>query len=373
MKFNIKKNNKDIVEVKSLTEFYQFKSESNFQEILFKNPTIIKDSIPPQYRPKDLIPLAREFKDLDNLYIDENGILYLVEVKRAEDSRGRRSVLAQVLDYGNVFNKIDYTLDEFITEIKKYNKALINPDSLDILENYSKNKEIPNIFNNCVKEGKFKLIIIADNIKNDLLDLCEYTFNRSLNSYQLFVIESSFKQKDIELSKENENNLENYDEIISECLWYNSGQFPELKSSSDRKSEPYNRESNEKLIEKLKGEQTLKGVLNYLFNECQQRWIRKDVVDGIVINKSDSSSTYSMIRLNPKYPNGWLFQKYQIKEDDDLFKIAESFVSIFPKNCKINPTSKSNYELVFECENKDKFIEIFEELQKEQYKVLLNL
>src|SRR5688572_29502679 len=36
---------------------------------------------------------------LDHLYVDGNGVPTLVEVKRSSDTRGRREVVAQMLDY----------------------------------------------------------------------------------------------------------------------------------------------------------------------------------------------------------------------------------------------------------------------------------
>src|SRR5688572_18045462 len=36
---------------------------------------------------------------LDHLFVDQDGIPTLVEVKRASDTRGRREVVAQMLDY----------------------------------------------------------------------------------------------------------------------------------------------------------------------------------------------------------------------------------------------------------------------------------
>jgi hypothetical protein len=36
---------------------------------------------------------------LDHLFLDQDGIPTLVEVKRASDPRGRREVVAQMLDY----------------------------------------------------------------------------------------------------------------------------------------------------------------------------------------------------------------------------------------------------------------------------------
>lgn len=95
-----------------LTEMREtpFAAEAHFQELLARYPSLLAgDQIDPQI-PRRWLLIDREVGiedseggaerwSVDHLFVDQDGVPTLVEVKRATDSRLRREVVGQMLDY----------------------------------------------------------------------------------------------------------------------------------------------------------------------------------------------------------------------------------------------------------------------------------
>jgi hypothetical protein len=87
-----------------------FESEADFQELLARHPRMLDFGTLADGRPLRLALVAREMEVptspesgaaywLDHLFVDADGVPTLVEVKRATDTRIRREVVGQMLDY----------------------------------------------------------------------------------------------------------------------------------------------------------------------------------------------------------------------------------------------------------------------------------
>src|SRR5687768_10583348 len=87
-----------------------FENEDVFQELLERYPDLLAGEQMNPASPRRWLLVSREYGVpreveggdwwwLDHLFIDHEGIPTLVEVKRASDTRGRREVVAQMLDY----------------------------------------------------------------------------------------------------------------------------------------------------------------------------------------------------------------------------------------------------------------------------------
>lgn len=88
-----------------------YPKEAELQELLEEYPDLLPgDQIDPE-NPRRWLLVARELGvpgaegetgrwSLDHLFLDQDGIPTFVEVKRATDTRARREVVAQMLDYG---------------------------------------------------------------------------------------------------------------------------------------------------------------------------------------------------------------------------------------------------------------------------------
>lgn len=94
----------------ALTELQQtpYESEDILQQLLGDHPAVLGLTSGPNDR---LLLVSRELAvpdefsgsarwALDHLFVDQSGVPVLVEVKRATDTRSRREVVAQMLDYG---------------------------------------------------------------------------------------------------------------------------------------------------------------------------------------------------------------------------------------------------------------------------------
>ncbi|MGW7300956.1 hypothetical protein [Streptomyces sp. NPDC054829] len=87
-----------------------FATEAEFQELLARHPRVLDFGSLADGRPLRLTLVAREMGvptgpdggsvyALDHLFVDADGVPTLVEVKRASDTRIRREVVGQMLDY----------------------------------------------------------------------------------------------------------------------------------------------------------------------------------------------------------------------------------------------------------------------------------
>ncbi|ARX87063.1 hypothetical protein SMD44_06544 [Streptomyces alboflavus] len=91
-------------------ELAGFETEAEFQELLARHPRVLDFGSLADGRPLRLVLVAREMGVsasaesgaaywLDHLFVDADGVPTLVEVKRATDTRIRREVVGQMLDY----------------------------------------------------------------------------------------------------------------------------------------------------------------------------------------------------------------------------------------------------------------------------------
>jgi hypothetical protein len=91
-------------------ETAEFRSEDAFQKLLAAFPLLLSDSQMDSASPRRWLLLKREKSipaedgggarwSVDHLFVDQDGVPTLVEVKRQSDTRLRREVVGQMLDY----------------------------------------------------------------------------------------------------------------------------------------------------------------------------------------------------------------------------------------------------------------------------------
>jgi hypothetical protein len=185
-------------------------TESTLQEYLADYPDLLPgDQIDPE-NPRRWLLVAREMGipgdvaeadrwSLDHLFLDQDGIPTFVECKRAADTRTRREVVAQMLDYAA--NGIEYwsmdrlrqsaaeaaqrrgkSLDEEIAE-------LLGEEEADI-EGYWKRVE-DNLHNRRVR-----LIFATDSTPKELRRLVEF-LNKEMTHVEVLAVEiKQFRQAD---------------------------------------------------------------------------------------------------------------------------------------------------------------------------------
>lgn len=168
-----------------------YDAEYILQKYLADYPELLSGSQINPEEPRRWLLISREFgiKDdpdssnrwsLDNLFIDQDGILTLVEVKRSTDTRIRREVVGQILDYAA--NAVAYlTIEEIkqrfkdsheTSHVSKLNEFINSNNEYEINE-----AQIENFWEKTktnLKAGKIRMLIIADKIPKELQRIIEF-------------------------------------------------------------------------------------------------------------------------------------------------------------------------------------------------------
>lgn len=166
-------------------------SESYIQELIFKNPNLLKLNEIDVSCGK-IAPLCREFPvdssghSIDDLYIDNNGVITIVECKLIRNHQATREVLGQILDYAKELVKYDYKeLDQRIQKVTKkslFEKASESIEDLDLElfeENVSRN----------LKDGRINLVIAGDRISRNVEELVTFLNGYTKMSFKIGVVE----------------------------------------------------------------------------------------------------------------------------------------------------------------------------------------
>lgn len=186
--FIVDENNK-ILELKES----KYENEDIFQELIERYPNILAgDQISPD-NPRKWVFISREMgipEDkggsdrwfLDHLFIDQDAIPTFVEVKRSSDTRIRREVVGKMLDYAA--NAIKYWSIDTIRELYEHqNKSIC--DELGIDE--KSEKLFWNNVESNLKEGKIRLLFVADEIPDSLKNIIQFLNNQMINTEVLGV------------------------------------------------------------------------------------------------------------------------------------------------------------------------------------------
>ena len=173
MSIIISKNLKNAVKV----DRSSFALEDNLQQYIYDNPESI-----PLYDIKEdikLLILAREFPTasgpIDAIGVDKDGEIYLVETKLYRNP-DKRTVVAQVLDYGASLWKTYTNFEVFLTQLsnkvnQKFNQNLQQRvQSFFSMEENQLNQFNENLRDN-LNDGNFKFVVLMDQIHGQLKDL----------------------------------------------------------------------------------------------------------------------------------------------------------------------------------------------------------
>jgi hypothetical protein len=180
-----------------------YKSENDLQALLAAYPDLIPgDQIEPD-NPRRWFLVARELAvpgdfdetgrwSLDHLFLDQEGMPTFVECKRSSDTRGRREVVAQMLDYaanGTQYWKMD-SLRQAAAETAQKNGKSLDDEILNLIgstepssiEEYWKQVETN------LKTGNVRLVFVADKIPTELRRLVEF-LNEQMAKVEVIAVE----------------------------------------------------------------------------------------------------------------------------------------------------------------------------------------
>jgi hypothetical protein len=178
-----------------------FVSEDDFQHLLARFPSLLSGGQTDETSPRRWLLLKREKSipaedggagrwSLDHLFVDQEGVPTLVEVKRQSDTRLRREVVGQMLDYAAnavVYWPIDQLRSEFeascrerssepAEEISGHLGGEIDPEALwqQIKIN--------------LQAGRIRMLFVADRIPPELKRIVEF-LNQQMNPAEMLALE----------------------------------------------------------------------------------------------------------------------------------------------------------------------------------------
>lgn len=179
----------------------QFATEDDFQHLLSRFPELlVGDQIDPE-NPRRWVLVKREQAistdevgasqwSVDHLFLDQDGIPTLVEIKRQSDSRIRREVVGQMLDYAA--NCVTYWSIDMLQAGFEKTCELSGVSSEAVLTELIGQDQSPSEFWSRVKTnliaGRVRLLFVADLIPVELKRIVEF-LNHQMDPAEVLAIE----------------------------------------------------------------------------------------------------------------------------------------------------------------------------------------
>jgi len=178
-----------------------YDSESLLQELLAKYPNLLAGDQINNLNPRRWLLISREAAlpaeedgpnrwSVDHLFLDQDGIPTLVEVKQSSNTDVRRKVVGQTLDYAA--NAVVYWPVE---EIRKLFAQTCEAQALDpdlTLKEFLGTSENPDEFwlkvEKNLSDGKLRMLFVADKIPAELRRIVEY-LNGQMSPTEVLAIE----------------------------------------------------------------------------------------------------------------------------------------------------------------------------------------
>ena len=179
-----------------------YDQEVVLQEALAQYPDLIPgDQINPD-NPRRWLLVKRELGvpgeigggnqwSLDHLFLDQDGVPTFIECKRSQDTRGRREVVAQMLDYAA--NGTEYwpmeKLRQSATETAQQQGRDLDQAIAELLDDGELGVEWfwQQVETN-LRQGKIRLVFVADAIPKELRRLVEF-LNAKMNDVEVMAVE----------------------------------------------------------------------------------------------------------------------------------------------------------------------------------------
>ncbi len=178
-----------------------YESEALLQELLAKYPNLMAGEQMDSARPRRWLLIKREAElaseedganrwSVDHLFLDQDGIPTIVEVKRSSDTRIRREVVGQMLDYAA--NAVVYWPVEDIRAKFEARCEVEGRDvELEMEEFLAGEVETENFWAQVktnLQAGKIRLLFVADEIPSELRRIVEF-LNQQMQFAEVLAIE----------------------------------------------------------------------------------------------------------------------------------------------------------------------------------------
>ncbi len=179
----------------------QYDTETVLQELLENHPDLIPGNQISPTQPRKWLLVRREMGipdsadssdrwSIDHVFLDQDGIPTLVEVKRSTDTRIRREVVGQMLDYAAnavVHWPIEKLQAEFETSCRDAN---VSPEEKlrEVLGNTASESDFWAKVKTNLQAGKVRLLFIADDIPSELRRIIEF-LNEQMDPAEVLGVE----------------------------------------------------------------------------------------------------------------------------------------------------------------------------------------
>ncbi len=178
-------------------------TENDLQVLLAKYPDLLPGEQINPADPRRWLLVAREMSvpgspsetgrwSLDHLFLDQDGIPTFVECKRSNDTRARREVVAQMLDYaanGVFYWTMDALRQAAVETCQKSGNqlddeilALLDTTESGMIDEFWKQVE------QNLKTGNVRLVFVADDIPSELRRLVEF-LNEKMSNVEVLAVE----------------------------------------------------------------------------------------------------------------------------------------------------------------------------------------
>ena len=178
-----------------------YDSEGLLQELLAKYPRLLSGDQDENAVPWRWLLISREMPvpdeedgagrwSLDHLFFDQDAVPTLIEVKRSSDTRIRREVVGQMLDYAA--NAVSYwAVEEFHAHFKlECERSGVDPTEKlrEFLEGHGTPDEFWQRAKTNLQAGKIRMIFVADVIPRELKGIVEF-LNEQMDPAEVLAVE----------------------------------------------------------------------------------------------------------------------------------------------------------------------------------------
>jgi hypothetical protein len=179
-----------------------FENEGTFQHLLARFPDLLTNADFGEGEPRKWMLVSREIPvpakegragqwSLDHLFLDQDGVPTLVEVKRATDTRARREVVAQMLDYAA--NAVSWWRGDDLARLFEKTCAAEDVDPLERLNlSLGLSEQSLESFWRGVQanltSGRIRMLFVADVIAPELERIVEF-LNEQMNPATVLALE----------------------------------------------------------------------------------------------------------------------------------------------------------------------------------------
>ncbi len=178
-----------------------YDSEDLLQELLEKYPNLLAGDQIDSARPRRWLLVKREAElaseedgesrwSVDHLFLDQDGIPTIVEVKRSSDTRIRREVVGQTLDYAS--NAVLYwPVEKIRAMFEAYCETSGKNHEQELADFLAGEDDAENFWARVktnFQAGKIRLLFVADEIPNELRRIIEF-LNQQMEFAEVLAVE----------------------------------------------------------------------------------------------------------------------------------------------------------------------------------------